>query len=208
MSQTISWVPTDLIILARTGVSIQPYTGILTTNSWLTTTGSDSSTTIVPVILPCPTCEPEIVWNTPEIPDVEFSWPEEPHLPSFHLPCIKIFGIVIAGECPSPSGPVPVNDGPPAEPEASGPQSGSPSSGTTSSPGTSTSTSSTSACSFTPPPFSTPGTSTVTISVAPDYPTQTQSSNESPTALCNASPSFALTSAPFASSVFSTDRVL
>ncbi|KAK6390451.1 hypothetical protein LTR65_005575 [Meristemomyces frigidus] len=102
------------------GLSVQDFTDFsITTNIWLTTTGSDSSTTIVPVILPCPTCEPEIIWDTPEIPDVEFKWPGLPELPPFHLPCIKLFGIVIAGDCPTDSGPPPVNDGDPPSPKAS-----------------------------------------------------------------------------------------
>jgi hypothetical protein len=103
------------------GLTITDYTdysSVITTNFWLTTTGSDSSTTIVPVILPCPTCQPEIIWNLPEIPWVKFRWPKLPQLPGFHLPCIKIFGVRVAGQCPSPSGPPPVNDDPPPDPQA------------------------------------------------------------------------------------------
>ncbi|OTA07313.1 hypothetical protein A9Z42_0082210 [Trichoderma parareesei] len=102
------------------GLSLEDFTNFpITTNIWLTTTGSDSSTTIVPVILPCVTCEPVIVWDTPEIPGVEFDWPQLPELPRFHLPCIKIFGVVISGQCPTGPGPAPVNDGDPPDPESS-----------------------------------------------------------------------------------------
>ncbi|KAK0112622.1 hypothetical protein ONS95_014364 [Cadophora gregata] len=104
------------------GVSLQDFTDFpITSNIWITTTGADSSTTIVPVILPCQTCEPVIVWDTPEIPWVQFRWwPKFPELPTFHLPCIKIFGVVVSGQCPSPSGPTPVNDDPPQNPRPSG----------------------------------------------------------------------------------------
>lgn len=109
---------TSTMTTVPSGVSLEDFTASrISTNIWITTTGSDSSTTIVPVILPCPTCEPVIVWDLPEIPNVKFDWPSIPKLPTFHLPCIKIFGIRISGECPSPSGPPPVNDGPPREPE-------------------------------------------------------------------------------------------
>jgi hypothetical protein len=60
-----------------------------------------------------------IVWDTPEIPWVEFEWPQLPQLPTFHLPCIKIFGIVVSGQCPTESGPPPVNDEDPPDPEPS-----------------------------------------------------------------------------------------
>lgn len=59
----------------------------ITANEWLTTTGSDDYTTIVPVILPCTDCAPVIIWDLPNIPDVEFTWPKISVLPSFHLPC-------------------------------------------------------------------------------------------------------------------------
>ncbi|KFZ10750.1 hypothetical protein V501_05054 [Pseudogymnoascus sp. VKM F-4519 (FW-2642)] len=113
---TIQLVPTpttsDIITATMTtvpaGLSIKPYTDTpVTGNMWLTTTGSDHSTTIVPIILPCLTCELEIVWNLLEVPDVEFSWPTFPQLPKFHLPYVKIFGITIVGSCPDPSGPTP-----------------------------------------------------------------------------------------------------
>ncbi|KAK5731515.1 hypothetical protein LTR17_011313 [Elasticomyces elasticus] len=113
-------------------VSIQDFTNFpITTNIWLTTTGSDKSTTIVPVLIPCPTCQPEIVWKVPEVVGVEFSWPSIPKLPKWHFPCIKIFGIHIAGECPSPSGPPPILDGLPLSPQASKPSSISSCSSTT-----------------------------------------------------------------------------
>lgn len=102
------------------GLSLSDFTAFsITTDIWLTTTGSDASTTIVPVILPCPTCEPVIVWDIPEITWVKFDWLQLPELPPFHLPCIKIFGIIILGQCPTDSGPPPVNDDLPPDPKAS-----------------------------------------------------------------------------------------
>ena len=109
---------TSTMTTTPAGLSAEIYTdSSLTSNRWLTTTGSDSSTTIVPIILPCATCPPEIIWGDLEIPHVEFVWPK---FPRFHLPCIKIFGLHIAGTCPSPSGPAPITDGPPG-PEPSKP---------------------------------------------------------------------------------------
>lgn len=119
------------------GFSIQDFTDFpISGNIWLTTTGSDHSTTIVPVILPCLTCEPQIIWELPEIPWVKFRFPKFPKLPSFHLPCIKLFGHRIAGDCSSkPSGPgsIPTNDDPPENPEPSKPTESTPSSTKTSS---------------------------------------------------------------------------
>ena len=43
-----------------------------------------------------------IIWGFPKLPWVEFEWLEFPDLPHFHLPCIKIFAVRIAGDCPSP----------------------------------------------------------------------------------------------------------
>ncbi|TKA82164.1 hypothetical protein B0A55_02048 [Friedmanniomyces simplex] len=83
-------------------LSTEAYSVSITGNEWLTTTGSDSSTTVVPIILPCLDCAPIVVWDAPEIPDVDFEWPDLPELPSFHFPCI-------GPECDTP----PVNDGPP-----------------------------------------------------------------------------------------------
>jgi hypothetical protein len=103
------------------GASLEDFTDFpVTTNIWITTTGHDSSTTVVPVILPCPTCEPVIVWDTPRIPRVKFKWPKFPELPTFHLPCIKVFGVKVAGQCPKPEEPAPVNDDPPPHPRPSG----------------------------------------------------------------------------------------
>ena len=126
---TVGPVPTvtSTMTTLPPGISLEDFTDFpITTNIWLTTTGSDSSTTIVPVILPCQTCEPVIVWDTPEIPWVKFDWPQLPELPSFHLPCIKIFGIVVSGQCPNPSGPPPVDDDPPPDPEPSHPPGSNP----------------------------------------------------------------------------------
>ncbi|KAK6400435.1 hypothetical protein LTR81_024312 [Elasticomyces elasticus] len=100
------------------GLSIELFTDIsLTANSWLTTTGVSHSTTIVPIILPCATCQPDIVRNSPGILNVDFNWSSLPQLSTYHLPCIKIFEIVIAGSCLSLSGTAPANDNPPVSPE-------------------------------------------------------------------------------------------
>ncbi|RAO67474.1 uncharacterized protein BHQ10_003486 [Talaromyces amestolkiae] len=126
---TTSATITSTMTTAPAELSIEPFTATpVTGNMWLTTTGSDHSTTIVPIILPCPTCEPQIIWNVPEIPDVEFTWPSFPQLPKFHLPCVKIFGITISGSCPDPSGPTPENDAPPESPEPTNSPTSSPSS--------------------------------------------------------------------------------
>lgn len=128
MTLTITALPTSAVddvtstmTTIPPGVSLEDFTDFpVTTNIWITTTGHDSSTTIVPVILPCPSCEPVIVWDTPEIPRVKFKWPKFPELPTFHLPCIKVFGVSVTGQCPKPSGPAPVNDDPPPHPRPSG----------------------------------------------------------------------------------------
>ncbi|KAF4943841.1 hypothetical protein FGADI_13121 [Fusarium gaditjirri] len=128
MTLTITSLPTSMdddvtstMTTVPPGVSLEDFTDFpVTTNIWITTTGSDSSTTVVPVILPCPTCEPVIVWHTPENPRVKFRWPKFPELPTFHLPCIKVFGVKVAGQCPKPEGPAPVNDDPPPHPRPSG----------------------------------------------------------------------------------------
>ncbi|KAK0335951.1 hypothetical protein LTR59_002001 [Friedmanniomyces endolithicus] len=83
-------------------LSTEAYSVSITGNEWVTTTGADSSTTVVPIILPCLDCSPIIVWDAPEVPDVDFSWPDLPELPPFHFPCI-------GPGCDIP----PVNDGPP-----------------------------------------------------------------------------------------------
>lgn len=38
----------------------------------------------------------------PKLPDIAFDWPKFPGLPTFKLPCIKLFGITIAGSCDDP----------------------------------------------------------------------------------------------------------
>ncbi|SCN74636.1 uncharacterized protein FFNC_11530 [Fusarium fujikuroi] len=128
MTLTITTLPastdddvTSTMTTVPPGVSLEDFTDFpVSTNIWITTTGKDSSTTVVPVILPCPSCEPVIVWDTPEIPKVKFKWPKFPELPTFHLPCIKVFGIKVSGQCPKPEGPAPINDGPPPRPRPSG----------------------------------------------------------------------------------------
>ncbi|KAG9506573.1 hypothetical protein J7337_000106 [Fusarium musae] len=128
MTLTITTLPastdddvTSTMTTVPPGVSLEDFTDFpVSTNIWITTTGKDSSTTVVPVILPCPSCEPVIVWDTPEIPKVKFKWPKFPELPTFHLPCIKVFGIKVSGQCPKPEGPATINDDPPPRPRPSG----------------------------------------------------------------------------------------
>ncbi|KAF4943413.1 hypothetical protein FGADI_13440, partial [Fusarium gaditjirri] len=111
---------TSTMTVVPPGVSLEGFTDFpISTNIWITTTGKYSSTTVVPVISSYPSYEPVIVWDTPEIPKVKFKWPKFPELPTFHLPCIKIFGIKISGQCPKPEGPAPINDGPPPRPRPS-----------------------------------------------------------------------------------------
>jgi hypothetical protein len=78
---------------------------IWTGNTWLTTEVGGQQT-IVPVLVGCKSCGSNgggiILWNLPEIPHIEFKFPGFPGLPSFHLPCIKIFGIKISGDCDDP----------------------------------------------------------------------------------------------------------
>lgn len=76
-----------------------------TDNTWLTTEVRGQQT-ILPVLVGCKSCGSSggglVLWNLPELPNVEFIIPGFPGLPKFHLPCIKIFGIVIAGDCNPP----------------------------------------------------------------------------------------------------------
>ncbi|KAK5166541.1 uncharacterized protein LTR77_008084 [Saxophila tyrrhenica] len=78
----------------------------ITTNTWITT-NEGGHHTIVPALW-CQHCAPGgrsglvVVWNFPKLQWVEFDWPDFPNLPHFHLPCIKIFGVRISGDCPSP----------------------------------------------------------------------------------------------------------
>ncbi|KXT18423.1 hypothetical protein AC579_8169 [Pseudocercospora musae] len=99
---------TSTMTTLPTGVSteiIHP-TGI-TTNTWITTT-KDSSTTIVPAIW-CTSCGPNegdglvVIWGFPLVTGVDFSWGSIfPGLPTFNLPCIRVFGVQVAGDCPNP----------------------------------------------------------------------------------------------------------
>lgn len=70
----------------------------LTANAWLTTS-QGGHTTIVPVIVGCPGCggldSGIIVWNLPPKPNVAFSFPKFPKLPTINFPCTP-------GSCSSP----------------------------------------------------------------------------------------------------------
>lgn len=88
-----------------------------TTNEWITTTDSKNHTTLLLVIV-IGGGHGITFWNLPTIPHVIFSLPKFPNLPKFpgfHLPCIKVFGIKVSGDCTEP----PESDGPP--PGGSGP---------------------------------------------------------------------------------------
>ena len=82
-----------------------------TANGWITTTDSQHHTTLLPLIT-ISGGRGIIFWDLPPIPNVEFIFPKFPNLPSLpriHLPCVKIFGIHISGDCTKP----PSSDGPP-----------------------------------------------------------------------------------------------
>ena len=76
-----------------------------TANTWITTTVA-GQTIVVPVLVGCNGCGGVhggiILWNLPKLPWVSFQFPGFPGLPKFYLPCIKIFGITISGNCDSP----------------------------------------------------------------------------------------------------------
>lgn len=67
--------------------------------------------TIVPVILPCAWCVPVVFWNLPTFPNTVITFPTLPKLPTINLPCIKIFGVTVSGQCDSP----PTTVSPPAD---------------------------------------------------------------------------------------------
>lgn len=64
-----------------------------TENLWLTTE-RNGHTTVVPVIVGCPTCGGRgrgiTLWNFPPIPGVKFKFPKMPRLPTIHFPCVPI----------------------------------------------------------------------------------------------------------------------
>ena len=95
---TITSAPTDF---STEKVSNTEWTG----NTYITTE-KDGHSTIVPVIVGCPGCGGIhggiILWGLPPIPDVSFQFPKFPGLPHIHLPCIKIFGVKVSGDCDSP----------------------------------------------------------------------------------------------------------
>ncbi|KAH9231217.1 hypothetical protein K456DRAFT_38823 [Colletotrichum gloeosporioides 23] len=96
---TMTTVPPELLIQTLTGSEWKD-------NTWITTTGSDGSPTLVPVIVGCPGCKDRsggglLLWNLPQIPSVSFKFPNIPNLPQFFLPCVKILFVEI-GNCPGP----------------------------------------------------------------------------------------------------------
>nr|XP_036579339.1 uncharacterized protein CTRU02_10585 [Colletotrichum truncatum]KAF6786886.1 hypothetical protein CTRU02_10585 [Colletotrichum truncatum] len=76
-----------------------------TTNTWITTTASDGSQTVVPVLVGCSECGTDgggiVLWNLPHIPNVSFKFPDLPNLPQFALPCIRLLFFNL-GNCPGP----------------------------------------------------------------------------------------------------------
>ncbi|KAF3059948.1 hypothetical protein GL218_04399 [Daldinia childiae] len=88
------------------GLNIETITNSqLTANTWITTIGSDTNSTVVPVLVGCPGCGGDrsgiVIWNLPEITGVEFDFPDLPSLPKFQRPCIQVLG-VSAGNCQGP----------------------------------------------------------------------------------------------------------
>ncbi|KAH9903920.1 hypothetical protein F4778DRAFT_733217 [Xylariomycetidae sp. FL2044] len=73
-----------------------------TTNTWITTTDSEGSSTVVPVLVGCPGCGGDgkgiVLWNLPTTTGVSFNLP---NLPTFSLPCIQVLGMSV-GSCPGP----------------------------------------------------------------------------------------------------------
>lgn len=114
---SLATIPTSTQTTTPPSFSIQAFMeSSISRNTWITLTGSDTSRTILPIILPCETFQPEIVWNVPEVANIEFDLPDFPSLSSFSLPCIKVFGMHVAGECLDESAPAPVNIAPPESP--------------------------------------------------------------------------------------------
>ncbi|EXF81289.1 hypothetical protein CFIO01_07809 [Colletotrichum fioriniae PJ7] len=75
-------------------------------NTWITTTASDGSPTVIPVLVGCPSCGVVngggiLLWNLPNLPHVSFKIPGFPNLPQFSLSCIQILGMQL-GACPGP----------------------------------------------------------------------------------------------------------
>ncbi|KAI7561487.1 hypothetical protein KC343_g8752 [Hortaea werneckii] len=97
---------TSTMTSAPSEVSLQSLAEVpQTTNGWAAATASDGSPTLLPFIVPCVNCAPMGIWI-----GVTFSWLKFPKLPSFHLPCIRVIGVHVSGDCLNPE-----TDGPPPE---------------------------------------------------------------------------------------------
>lgn len=100
---TITSLPTGFTAVELPGTT---YSG----NDWVTTTDSQHHPTLLPLIT-IGGGRGIVFWDLPPIPNVEFIFPKFPNLPSLpkiHLPCVKVFGIHISGDCSEP----PESDGP------------------------------------------------------------------------------------------------
>ena len=97
---------TGTVTSAPPDFSTQKISNTEWTGNTYVTTEKDGHSTIVPVIVGCPNCGGIhggiILWGLPPIPDVSFQFPKFPDLPHIHLPCIKIFGVTVSGDCEAP----------------------------------------------------------------------------------------------------------
>lgn len=121
LTGTVTSFPTRFFLTELPGTTY-------TENGWITTTDSKDHTTLLPLIT-IGGGQGIVFWDLPPVPDLEFIFPKSfpkfpklPSLPKFHLPCIKIFGMRVSGDCTEP----PKTDGPSDTGSGSGPKSGNP----------------------------------------------------------------------------------
>jgi hypothetical protein len=102
-TSTDSGLVTSTMTTLPPGFSVEDNPAI-TVNGWLTTADSQGVPTVVPVLV-CPHCGGGhggfILWKLPELSHIKFKFsiPTIPKFPSFSLPCIKILGVKVAGNC-------------------------------------------------------------------------------------------------------------
>ncbi|KAI0483402.1 hypothetical protein GGR56DRAFT_624220 [Xylariaceae sp. FL0804] len=87
---------TSTLTMIPPGFSTETFPTLgLTSNTWIATE-SDGQKTVVPVLFGCLGCGGDtsaiIIWDVQSVPNVLFSLPRNPSLPSFSLPCIPILG--------------------------------------------------------------------------------------------------------------------